>query len=115
MAVSKTEINADCTKKSSTGMDAKVAVLLAYLFSWLGGLIIWLIEKVCKMERSSGLNFGYMSVYNHNIIFLDFNSDFCMGFLASIYGVHCNRMDLLSGLICGRNNLYRSGISVQDF
>ncbi len=55
MAVSKTEIDADCTKKSSTGMDPKVAVLLAYLFSWVGGLVFWLIEKENKFVKWNAL------------------------------------------------------------
>jgi len=55
MAVSKTEIDADCTKKSSTGMDPKVAVLLAYLFGWVGGLVFWLIEKENKFVKWNAL------------------------------------------------------------
>jgi uncharacterized membrane protein len=55
MAVSKSEIDADCTKKSSTGMDPKVAVLLAYLFSWVGGLVFWLIEKENKFVKWNAL------------------------------------------------------------
>ena len=31
--------------KSSTGLDANVAALLAYLLGWIGGLIFFLIEK----------------------------------------------------------------------
>jgi len=38
-----TVVDADFTAKSSTGMEPKIAVLLAYLFSWLGGLIILLM------------------------------------------------------------------------
>jgi uncharacterized membrane protein len=41
----KFNVDEDASKKSSTGMDPKVANLIAYLFSWLGGLIIMLIEK----------------------------------------------------------------------
>lgn len=55
MAVSKATIDADCTKKSSTGMDPKVAVLLAYLFSWVGGLVFWLIEKENKFVKWNAL------------------------------------------------------------
>jgi uncharacterized membrane protein len=55
MAESKTEIDVDCTKKSSTGMDPKVAVLLAYLFSWVGGLVFWLIEKENKFVKWNAL------------------------------------------------------------
>jgi len=48
-------VDEDASKKSSTGMDAKVAVLLAYLFSWLGGLIIWLMEKENKFVKWNAL------------------------------------------------------------
>jgi uncharacterized membrane protein len=72
MAVSKTEINADCTKKSSTGMDAKVAVLLAYLFSWLGGLIIWLIEKENKFVKWNALQALILGICQFIIIILFF-------------------------------------------
>ena len=48
-------VDEDSSKKSSTGMDAKVAVLLAYLFSWLGGLIIWLMEKENKFVKWNAL------------------------------------------------------------
>lgn len=45
----------DAGKKSSTGMDPKVANLLAYLFSWLGGLIIWIIEKENRWVKWNAL------------------------------------------------------------
>ena len=48
-------VDEDANKKSSTGMDAKIAVLLAYLFSWLGGLIIWLMEKENKFVKWNAL------------------------------------------------------------
>ncbi len=47
----KANYDEDVNKKSSTGLDPKVAILLAYLFSWLGGLIIWLIEKENKFVK----------------------------------------------------------------
>lgn len=53
--VSKVEVDSDSSKKSSTGMEPKIAVLLAYLFSWLGGLIIWLIEKENKFVKWNAL------------------------------------------------------------
>jgi uncharacterized membrane protein len=49
------KVDEDASKKSSTGMDAKVAVLLAYLFSWLGGLIIWIMEKENKFVKWNAL------------------------------------------------------------
>ena len=42
--MAKVEVDSDFNKKSSTGMDPKIAVLLAYLFSIVGGLIICLID-----------------------------------------------------------------------
>ena len=48
-------VDEDAAKKSSTGLDSKIAVLLAYLFSWLGGLIIWLIEKENKFVKWNAL------------------------------------------------------------
>lgn len=53
--VNMTEVNNDATAKSSTGLDPKVAVLLAYLFSWLGGLIFFLIEKENKFVKWNAL------------------------------------------------------------
>lgn len=53
----KTNINydEDVNKKSSTGLDPKIANLFAYLFSWLGGLIIWLLEKENKFVKWNAL------------------------------------------------------------
>ena len=48
-------VDEDATKKSSIGLDPKVASLLAYLFSWLGGLIIWLMEKENKFVKWNAL------------------------------------------------------------
>ena len=36
-------------------LDAKIANLLAYLFSWIGGLIIWLLEKENKFVKWNAL------------------------------------------------------------
>jgi len=49
------KVDEDASKKSSTGMDAKIAVLLAYLFSWLGGLVIWLMEKENRFVKWNAL------------------------------------------------------------
>ena len=51
----KANYDEDVNKKSSTGLDPKVANLLAYLFGWLGGLIIWLIEKENKFVKWNAL------------------------------------------------------------
>lgn len=37
--------------KSSTGLDANVAALLAYLFSWVSGLIFLVVEKESRFVR----------------------------------------------------------------
>ena len=50
-----TVVDADFNSKISTGMEPKIAVLLAYLFSWLGGLIILLIEKENKFVKFHAL------------------------------------------------------------
>jgi uncharacterized membrane protein len=48
-------VDEDAAKKSSTGLDSKIANLLAYLFSWLGGLIIWIMEKENKFVKWNAL------------------------------------------------------------
>jgi len=48
-------IDADVNKKSSTGLEPKIACLLAYIFSWLGGLIIYLLEKENKFVKFHAL------------------------------------------------------------
>lgn len=48
-------VDEDANKKSSTGMDPKIAVLLSYLFSWLGGLIFFLMEKENKFVKWNAL------------------------------------------------------------
>ena len=52
----KVEVHPDFNKKSSTGMDPKVAVLVAHCgflvgAGWLSGLIIYLIEKENKFIK----------------------------------------------------------------
>ncbi|MFZ3386180.1 MAG: DUF4870 domain-containing protein [Candidatus Hydromicrobium sp.] len=52
----KVEVHPDFKKKSSTGMDPKVAVLVAHCgflvgAGWLSGLIIYLIEKENKFVK----------------------------------------------------------------
>jgi len=51
----KMNFDEDINKKSSTNLDPKVANLLAYLFSWLGGLIIWLMEKENRFVKWNAL------------------------------------------------------------
>jgi uncharacterized membrane protein len=45
------DIDQDAKSKSSTGMEPKIAVLIAYIFSLLGGLIIYFIEKENKFVK----------------------------------------------------------------
>jgi len=51
----KVEVDSDFSKKSSTGMEPKIAILIAYLFGWIGGLIILLIEKENKFVKWNAL------------------------------------------------------------
>lgn len=56
MADAKPEVHPDFNKKSSTGMEPKIAVLISHigaLFSlgWLSGLIIYLLEKENKFVK----------------------------------------------------------------
>ncbi|SRR6266404_1960 len=39
------------TGKSSTGLDENVAALIAYIFGWLSGLILLLLEKESRLVR----------------------------------------------------------------
>jgi uncharacterized membrane protein len=48
-------VDEDANKKSSTGMEPKIAVLLSYLFSWLGGLIFYIMEKENKFVKWNAL------------------------------------------------------------
>jgi len=47
----KVDVLSDISKKSSTGMEPKIAVLIAYLFSWISGLVFYLIEKENKFVK----------------------------------------------------------------
>jgi len=66
----KVEVHPDFNKKSSTGMEPKIAVLLAYLFSWLGGLIIWLIEKENKFVKWNALQALILGIIEAIIVIL---------------------------------------------
>lgn len=48
--------------KTSLGLDQNVAALLAYLFGWLGGLIIYLTEKDNKFVRFAAMQSIILSV-----------------------------------------------------
>ena len=56
MADAKPEVHPDFNKKSSTGMEAKIAVLISHIgalfgLGWLSGLIIYLMEKENKFVK----------------------------------------------------------------
>ena len=72
----KFNVDEDVSKKSSTGMDPKVANLIAYLFSWLGGLIIWLMEKENRFVKWNALQalilgaIGFLSMIVFSVILI---------------------------------------------
>ncbi|MBU2563475.1 MAG: DUF4870 domain-containing protein [Actinobacteria bacterium] len=68
--VKKVEVDSDFSKKSSTGMEPKIAVLLAYLFSWLGGLIILLIEKENRFVKWNALQALILGIVEVACIFV---------------------------------------------
>jgi uncharacterized membrane protein len=39
------------TTKSSTGLEANIAALLAYVLGWIGGLVFFLIEKESRFVK----------------------------------------------------------------
>lgn len=67
-----TVVDADFNAKSSTGMEPKIACLLAYLFSWLGGLIIFLIEKENKYVKFHALQALILGILEVAIIIVFF-------------------------------------------
>jgi uncharacterized membrane protein len=67
-----TVVDADFNTKSSTGMEPKIACLLAYLFSWLGGLIIFLIEKENKFVKFHALQALILGILEWIIIIVFF-------------------------------------------
>ena len=58
----KYNIDEDIDKKSSTGIDPKVCSLLSYLFSWIGGLIFWLVEKKNKFVKWNALQAIFIGI-----------------------------------------------------
>ncbi len=66
----KANYDEDVNKKSSTGLDPKVANLLAYLFSWLGGLIIWLMEKENRFVKWNALQALILGIVEVACIFV---------------------------------------------
>jgi len=107
--VKKVEVDSDFSKKSSTGMEPKIAVLIAYLFSWLGGLIIWLMEKENKFVKWNALQALILGICEFiiMIIFLwilapIFLSNFLFGVatLFSVIGWLCSVALFVVAIIC---------------
>ena len=86
---SKSIVDPDLNKKSSTGMDAKVAILLAYIFSWIGGLVFYLIEKdnrAVKWNALQALIIGICDVIILIVFFGIFSWVPCVGILSIVLG-----------------------------
>ena len=80
-------VDEDANKKSSTGMDPKIAVLLSYLFSWLGGLIFFIMEKENKFVKWNALQALILGIFELAVIivfFAIFNSIFIATFLFGV-------------------------------
>ena len=77
--------------KSSTGLDANVAGLIAYLFGWVSGLIFYLMEKDSRFVRFHAMQSILLnaSVIVIVIAFLIFNTilAFISGTLAALFGL----------------------------
>ena len=71
--------------KTSTGIQANVAALLAYLLGWVSGLILFLIEKENKFVRfhamQSIITFGALTVLFIALGFIPFVGWILMPFL----------------------------------
>lgn len=68
--VTKVEVDSDVNKKSSTGMEPKIAILIAYIFSFIGGLIIWLIEKENKFVKWNALQAMILGIFELGSVIL---------------------------------------------
>lgn len=53
----------DIDKKSSISLEPKISILLAYLFSWVGGLIVWLLEKENKFVKWNALQALILGIF----------------------------------------------------
>ena len=77
-------VDEDANKKSSTGMDPKIAVLLSYLFSFIGGLVFYLMEKENKFVKWNALQALILGIFEVAVIivfFAIFNTIFIATFL----------------------------------
>jgi len=81
----------DVSKKSSTGLDPKVANLLAYLFSWVGGLIIWLLEKENKFVKWNALQALILGIieFGSFIVMFFFWLGYLIAGVAWIFAIIC--------------------------
>ena len=83
-------VDEDANKKSSTGMDPKIAVLLSYLFSFIGGLVFYLMEKENKFVKWNALQALILGIFELVIIivfFAIFNTIFIATFLWGVAAV----------------------------
>ena len=84
--------------KSSTGLDANVAALLAYLFSWVSGLIFLVVEKENRFVRFHAMQsvllgaaallcFFALSVMTSMMAFVSVTLAAIFGMLGSLIGL----------------------------
>ena len=76
--------------KSSTGLDENVAALLSYVFTWLSGLIFFLIEKNSRLVRfhamQSILLFGVLFVGEFALWIVSFILAIILGYISGLLG-----------------------------
>ena len=77
-------VDEDANKKSSTGMDPKIAVLLSYLFSFIGGLVFYLIEKENKFVKWNALQALILGIFEL-VIWIVFFAIFNTIFIATFH------------------------------
>lgn len=70
---------------TSTGLDPKLAGLLSYLFGWISGLIIFLIEKDDKTVRFHALQSIF---FNVALIIVGIAMSIIIGIIAVIPGLN---------------------------
>lgn len=77
--------------KSSTGLDANVAALLAYVLTWLTGLIFFLLEKESRYVRFHAMQAILLgaAIFVIGILFSIVNTmiAFVSGTLAALFGL----------------------------
>jgi uncharacterized membrane protein len=75
------------TGKSSTGLDENIAALLAYVFGWLSGLILFLMEKDSRLVRFHAMQSILLNV--------------AIAVLAIVVGVAISILILILGQVSG--------------